>query len=72
VPAGGIVAAVTTSLPEDIGGVRNWDYRYCWLRDTTLTLQALLGAGYLDEAHAWRDALTEVVKRGFLGGVLTA
>jgi GH15 family glucan-1,4-alpha-glucosidase len=61
VPAGGIVAAVTTSLPEDIGGVRNWDYRYCWLRDTTLTLQALLGAGYLDEAHAWREWLLRAV-----------
>ncbi len=56
-PTGGIVAAATTSLPEQIGGPRNWDYRYCWLRDSTLTLQALLAAGYTDEATAWRDWL---------------
>ncbi|MFE6402941.1 glycoside hydrolase family 15 protein [Streptomyces alboflavus] len=56
-PTGGIVAAPTTSLPEEIGGVRNWDYRYCWLRDSTLTLGALLAAGYLEEAEAWRDWL---------------
>ena len=56
-PTGGIVAAPTTSLPEKIGGVRNWDYRYCWLRDATLTLLAFLNAGYLDEARAWRDWL---------------
>ncbi|MFC8918916.1 glycoside hydrolase family 15 protein [Streptomyces sp. NPDC047821] len=60
-PTGGIVAAPTTSLPEDIGGVRNWDYRYCWLRDATLTLGALLSAGYLDEAAAWRDWLLRAV-----------
>jgi GH15 family glucan-1,4-alpha-glucosidase len=54
---GGIVAAATTSLPEKIGGQRNWDYRYCWLRDATLTLYALLGAGFVDEARAWRDWL---------------
>ena len=53
-PTGGIAAAVTTSLPEAIGGVRNWDYRYCWPRDATFTLYALLLAGYRDEAHAWR------------------
>ena len=53
-PTGGIVAAVTTSLPEAIGGVRNWDYRYCWPRDATFTLYAMLLAGYRDEAHAWR------------------
>ncbi len=56
-PTGGIVAAATTSLPEQIGGPRNWDYRYCWLRDSTYTLQALISAGYLDEAKAWREWL---------------
>jgi GH15 family glucan-1,4-alpha-glucosidase len=56
-PTGGVVAAVTTSLPEYIGGVRNWDYRYCWLRDTTFTLLALCNAGYFDEAAAWQDWL---------------
>ncbi|MFE4372148.1 glycoside hydrolase family 15 protein [Streptomyces sp. NPDC056835] len=60
-PTGGIVAAPTTSLPEDPGGVRNWDYRYCWLRDSTLVLQALLSAGYLEEAAAWRDWLLRAV-----------
>ncbi|MEU7643739.1 glycoside hydrolase family 15 protein [Streptomyces huasconensis] len=60
-PTGGIVAAPTTSLPEEIGGVRNWDYRYCWLRDATLTLGALLMAGYLEEAEAWRDWLLRAV-----------
>ncbi|MFE9628689.1 glycoside hydrolase family 15 protein [Streptomyces sp. NPDC006527] len=57
VPTGGIVAALTTSLPEEIGGVRNWDYRYCWLRDSTLTLNALLAAGYQEEAEEWRNWL---------------
>jgi GH15 family glucan-1,4-alpha-glucosidase len=56
-PTGGIVAAATTSLPEQVGGPRNWDYRYCWLRDSTYVLQALLAAGYVDEAKAWRDWL---------------
>ncbi|MFD5819312.1 glycoside hydrolase family 15 protein [Streptomyces sp. NPDC127038] len=60
-PTGGIVAAPTTSLPEEIGGVRNWDYRYCWLRDSTLTLGALLSAGYHEEAEAWRDWLLRAV-----------
>ncbi|MFF1734024.1 glycoside hydrolase family 15 protein [Streptomyces sp. NPDC058247] len=60
-PTGGIVAAPTTSLPEELGGVRNWDYRYCWLRDSTLTLGALVSAGYLDEAKAWRDWLLRAV-----------
>jgi GH15 family glucan-1,4-alpha-glucosidase len=53
-PTGGIVAAPTTSLPERIGGERNWDYRYCWLRDATLVLLAFINAGFLDEAAAWR------------------
>ena len=56
-PTGGVAAAVTTSLPEWIGGVRNWDYRYCWLRDTTFTLLALTNGGYFEEAAAWQDWL---------------
>ena len=60
-PTGGIVAAPTTSLPEWIGGVRNWDYRFCWLRDATLTLLAMLNAGYRDEAEAWRQWLLRAV-----------
>ena len=52
-PTGGIVAAATTSMPEDIGGVRNWDYRYCWVRDASLTLDALVEAGFRDAAEAW-------------------
>jgi GH15 family glucan-1,4-alpha-glucosidase len=56
-PTGGIVAAVTTSLPESIGGQRNWDYRYCWLRDTTFTLLAFANGGYFEEARAWQDWL---------------
>jgi GH15 family glucan-1,4-alpha-glucosidase len=60
-PTGGIVASPTTSLPERIGGVRNWDYRYCWLRDASLTLLAMLNAGYRDEASAWREWLLRAV-----------
>ena len=60
-PTGGIVAAPTTSLPEHIGGVRNWDYRYCWLRDATFTLAALLQSGHLEEARAWRRWLVRAV-----------
>ena len=60
-PTGGIVAAPTTSLPEWIGGVRNWDYRFCWLRDATLTLLAMLQAGYMDEAVAWRAWLLRAI-----------
>ncbi|MEU5880738.1 glycoside hydrolase family 15 protein [Spirillospora sp. NPDC047279] len=60
-PTGGIVAAPTTSLPEAVGGVRNWDYRYCWLRDATMTLDALLRSGFTDEADAWRQWLLRAV-----------
>jgi GH15 family glucan-1,4-alpha-glucosidase len=60
-PTGGIVAAATTSLPEFVGGVRNWDYRYCWLRDASQTLRALLGLGFVSEACAWRDWLVRAV-----------
>jgi GH15 family glucan-1,4-alpha-glucosidase len=60
-PTGGIVAAPTTSLPEYIGGVRNWDYRFCWLRDATLALMAMLNAGYHEEAEAWRAWLLRAV-----------
>ncbi|MEU6345568.1 glycoside hydrolase family 15 protein [Streptomyces sp. NPDC046977] len=60
-PSGGIVAAATTSLPEEIRGVRNWDYRFCWLRDATLTLNVLVATGYLKEAYRWRDWLLRAV-----------
>jgi GH15 family glucan-1,4-alpha-glucosidase len=60
-PAGGIVAAPTTSLPEQLGGVRNWDYRYCWVRDATFTLYALMMGGYTEEARAWREWLLRAV-----------
>ncbi|MGH9374389.1 MAG: glycoside hydrolase family 15 protein, partial [Vicinamibacterales bacterium] len=60
-PTGGIVAAATTSLPEQIGGVRNWDYRFCWLRDATFTLGALMSAGFVEEATAWRNWLLRAV-----------
>jgi GH15 family glucan-1,4-alpha-glucosidase len=60
-PTGGIVAAATTSLPEEIGGVRNWDYRFCWLRDATFTLYALMSSGYLDESRSWRYWLLRAI-----------
>ncbi len=60
-PTGGIVAAATTSLPEKIGGVRNWDYRFCWLRDATFALYALMAGGYQEEARAWRQWLVRAV-----------
>jgi GH15 family glucan-1,4-alpha-glucosidase len=60
-PTGGIIAALTTSLPEKIGGARNWDYRYCWLRDATFTLLAFLNAGYTEEATVWQQWLVRVV-----------
>jgi GH15 family glucan-1,4-alpha-glucosidase len=60
-PSGGIVAAATTSLPETLGGSRNWDYRYCWLRDTTFTLGALLGAGLQEEAQSWQQWMLRAV-----------
>nr|WP_202471032.1 glycoside hydrolase family 15 protein [Streptomyces sp. SID8377] len=60
-PSGGIVAAATSSLPEEIRGVRNWDYRFCWLRDATLTLNVLVETGYLKEAYHWRDWLLRAV-----------
>ncbi len=59
-PTGAVVAAATTSLPERLGGTRNWDYRYCWLRDATFSLDALIRAGYAEEATAWRDWLLRV------------
>lgn len=60
-PTGGLVAAATTSLPEEIGGVRNWDYRYCWLRDATFTLIAFMNAGYTEEAKQWREWLLRAI-----------
>ena len=60
-PTGGMIAAVTTSIPEDVGGVRNWDYRYCWLRDTAFTLLALMNEGYFEEATHWMQWLRRTI-----------
>ena len=60
-PTGGIVAAATTSLPEHPGGPRNWDYRFCWLRDATMTLLAFMKLGYYEEASSWREWLLRSV-----------
>src|SRR3970040_1107377 len=60
-PTGGIVAAATTSLPESLGGVRNWDDRFCWIRDAALALEALMAAGYVEEATQWRDWVMRAV-----------
>ena len=60
-PTGGIVAAPTTSFPESVGGARNWDYRFCWLRDATLTILAMLNAGSYEEAVTWRQWLLRAV-----------
>ena len=60
-PTGGIVAAATTSLPETLGGTRNWDYRFCWLRDATLTLESLMRGGFYQEAMAWRNWLLRAI-----------
>jgi GH15 family glucan-1,4-alpha-glucosidase len=60
-PTGGIIAAATTSLPEELGGSRNWDYRFCWLRDAAFTLQALVKTGYTEEAAAWREWLLRAI-----------
>ncbi len=60
-PTGGIVAAVTTSLPEHLGGERNWDYRYCWLRDATFSLYALLISGFTEKATQWRKWLMRTI-----------
>src|SRR5262249_44126735 len=60
-PTGGIVAAPTTSLPEELGGVRNWDYRFCWMRDSSLTLDALMRGGFFEEARAWRDWMLRAI-----------
>ncbi|HEX9445794.1 MAG TPA: glycoside hydrolase family 15 protein, partial [Candidatus Binatia bacterium] len=74
-PSGGLVAAPTTSLPECLGGVRNWDYRYCWLRDATFALYALMIGGYVEEARAWREWLLRAIagkpdQAGMMYGVM--
>ena len=63
-PTGAILAAPTTSLPEEFGGVRNWDHRYCWVRDATFTLLALLNGGYTEEAQEWREWLVRLLPAG--------
>ena len=71
-PTGGIVAAPTTSLPEQVGGELNWDYRYCWIRDATFTLYAMLTCGYYEEANAWQTWLERAEAAQRIQGIVVA